>query len=84
MIVYKKAVLERFEGKVAILVLENGQELRILKADLAESATKGSPFVVQIAPEEEANLEREALARTLLNQILADDSLPAEEAKNEY
>lgn len=73
MITRKTAILDRFEGKQAILSLENGQELHILKEELGK-ATEGQAFTIQIMPDHEATLEKEALARTLLNQLLHDDS----------
>lgn len=65
--------MDRTEGKLAVLSLENGQELRLLRSELGD-AEVGGGFTVQILPEEEAGLERESLARTILNQIINDDS----------
>ncbi len=73
MIIRKSATLDRFEGKQAVLVLENGQELNILKEEL-QDVVEGEAYVIQIMPDKEATLEREALARTLLNQILQDEA----------
>jgi len=71
MLVQKQATLERLEGKQAVLQLENGQELTIAKEELG-SVQLGDRFSVRILPEQEALLDQEALARTLLNQILED------------
>ncbi|MEI6477470.1 MAG: hypothetical protein WCO52_00575 [bacterium] len=73
MLLRKQATLDRTEGKLAVLSLENGQELRLLRSELGD-AEVGGGFTVQILPEEEAGLERESLARTILNQIINDDS----------
>ena len=73
MILRKQATLDRFEGKQAILLLDSGQELAILKEELPGSK-EGMVFVLTLLPDHEASLEKEALARTLLNQILADPS----------
>jgi hypothetical protein len=35
MLVRKTAALDRFEGKQAILILEHGQEFRVLKEELS-------------------------------------------------
>ena len=72
MLVRKNATLDRFEGKQAVLLLENGQELLILKDELG-SVKEGEVFSIQIQPDKEATLEKEELARTLLNQILNDE-----------
>jgi hypothetical protein len=73
MLVRKTAALDRFEGKQAILILEHGQEFRVLKEELGE-VKEGDVFTIQIMPEREASLEKEELARVLLNQILQSDS----------
>ena len=69
MLIRKQATLDHFEGKQAVLVMENGQKLLILKEELG-AAAEGASFVVQILPEPEAVLAKEELARELLNQIL--------------
>lgn len=78
MLVRKTAILDRFEGKKAVLILENNQELVLLKEDLGK-AKEGDVFSLQILPEKEATLKREQLARTLLNQILNDQEGPSSE-----
>ncbi|MCC2631333.1 MAG: hypothetical protein K0S20_32 [Patescibacteria group bacterium] len=70
MIVRKQATLDHFDGKQAVLLLENGQELCILKEELGAALSEGDIFTVQILPEQEAALEKNELARTLLNQLL--------------
>jgi len=71
MLVQKHATLQRFEGKQAVLQLENGQEIEVLKEELG-NGKEGDRFTLRILPEEEALLDQESLARTLLNQILDD------------
>jgi hypothetical protein len=73
MLVRKQATLDRFEGKQAILLIDGGQELRLLRDDMGE-VQPGQTFVIQILPEAEAALERDELARTLLNQIINNES----------
>ena len=73
MVLRKQATLDRIEGKQAVLVLENGQELLILKEELGDDLKEGDVYTIQILPEKEATLAKEALARTLLNQILNDE-----------
>lgn len=65
------AILERFVGKAAILLVENEQELKIPKEELV-NAKLGDAFVLQILPAAEAKLAKEELARELLNQLLGD------------
>jgi len=77
MIVRKNATLERFQGKQAILRLENGAELAILREDLEPTGEIGREYTVQILPADEAKLEQDALARLLLNQILENDEQEA-------
>ena len=73
MIVRKNATLERYQGKQAVLKLENGDELHIPREELAPTAEINQNFVIQILPADEAKLEQDALARVLLNQILESD-----------
>jgi hypothetical protein len=70
MLVRKKATLEQIEGKNAILGLENGDKIKILREELSPSLEIGEKFVLQILPEAEAALEKEDLARVLLEQLL--------------
>lgn len=72
MIMRKSATVTELNAKQAILTLENGQELKCLRDDLEPGVAEGKLYVVQILPEEEAKLSEEALARTLLNQLLSD------------
>ena len=73
MIIRKPATLERFEGKQAILQLENGQQLSLSKEELG-TVVQGEKFVIQIMPANEAKIAQDELARVLLNQILHDPS----------
>lgn len=72
MVVYKKATLERIEGKTAVLVLDNGQEMRIAREELRANEV-GGRYVVQIMTESESSQTQEVLAHHLLNQLLASD-----------
>jgi len=78
MLIRKQATLDRFEGKQAVLLLENKQELLILKEELGSDCQVGTIFTLQILPEAEALMEREELARVLLNQILKDEKSTSE------
>lgn len=77
MLTRKMAILDRFEGKYAVLVLENAQEITLLKEELGK-CREGDVFSLQILPEKEATVKKEELARSLLNQILNDEVHPKE------
>ena len=74
MILRKQAALEKIGGKHAILVLEDGQELAVLKDELGKELSLGDRFTIQIQPVSEAELTQVNLARTLLNQILDNET----------
>jgi len=56
-----------------VLTLDDGQTLQIPREELAPTAEPGTAFVLQVLPADEAALEKDELARTLLNQILEHD-----------
>jgi hypothetical protein len=71
-------VLQRFEGKHAIFRTEDGQEIRLDRQLLTSAPDTPSPeagalYVLQLMPRAMAGLERDALARTILNQLLHDE-----------
>jgi hypothetical protein len=76
MILRLRAQVEKVVGKKVVLLLEDGQRLSVEKDDLwpndAPASIEQEPYSVEIMPEREAKLERDALARTLLNQLLSD------------
>lgn len=67
------ATLNRLEGSNAVLVLEDGQELRVPREDLQPLPELGAGFTVQILPADEAELSADDLAKRLLNQLLDDE-----------
>lgn len=73
MIVRKAATLQEVKGKYAILALDGGQTLQLPREELEPTAEPGTPFVLQILPEREAAMDKDELARMLLNQILDDE-----------
>ena len=64
------ASINRFEGKRAILTLDDGQTLAVDRADITPSTEVGDQLSVMIRPVADAQLAKEDLARTLLNEIL--------------
>ena len=73
MIVRRQASIEKVNGKQVVLALESGERLTVGREELEPTVEVGTAFVVQILPAAEAALDQQALARTLLNQILADE-----------
>jgi hypothetical protein len=69
MLVRKRAIVEKLQGKQLVLSLENGQQLTLLRDELEPTVEVGMEFVVQILPKAEADLEQAELSRILLNQI---------------
>jgi len=65
-----KAVIDRFEGKQAILRIEDGQELIWPIKNLPEDAIEGSSVRLVLRTSRTDEEEREKLAKTLLNEIL--------------
>ncbi len=67
-----KAILDRWEGSRAVLVID-GQELTVSREELPKDAKEGAVLfllVSQSASEEEG---REKLAKSILNEILNAD-----------
>lgn len=62
------AVLDRLEGTVAVLRFPDGQLLRVPAAALPEATPGTAVRLGALLPE----TERAALARTVLNQLLAE------------
>jgi hypothetical protein len=68
-----QARLDRIEGARAVFTCADGQELAVQKSELAPLPELGSSFVVTIMPQDEAELTHEALAKTLLNQLITPE-----------
>jgi hypothetical protein len=77
MLIRLHATLARFEGRKAVLRLEDGQELTLSREDAAGEV--GEEYVLQAMPAAEAALGQEEFARTLLNQILQNETHPQRE-----
>lgn len=71
MLIRKSAVIQRIEGKKAVLLIENDQEISVFKDELS-NAEVGQSFVIEILPEAEATMKKDELARELLNQLMSD------------
>lgn len=68
-----KAVLEKCEGEIAILKTEDGQKISWPKKDLPAGLKIGYWFKLVIKTEEVSREEKEAQAKSLLNEILKDN-----------
>ncbi|MBI4276567.1 DUF3006 domain-containing protein [Candidatus Uhrbacteria bacterium] len=65
--------LDRFEGAIAVLKADDGQELRWPRTELPEGAAIGAVFSLGLLTNKELTDERARFAKTLLNEILAPD-----------
>ena len=75
MLVRLAATFDRLEYGKAVFILEDGQELRVAREIVNPTPEAGTAFALQLLPEQEAALDREALAKTLLNQLLRPDDV---------
>jgi len=66
--------LTKLAGKYVTFTLESGEEIQLLKEDFPKNLQIGQVYMLTIQPAHEAQLSQQELARTLLNEILADDS----------
>ena len=66
--------LAKVEYGKAVILLEDGQEFKVRKDDLQPLPALKTEMVVQVMTEAEAALSQQALAKTLLNQLLHDEA----------
>lgn len=66
----KKAILDRFEGKMAVFKLDNGQELEWSKDELPRDFKVGDEVNLKLVTSVSETKEREEIARKLLSEIL--------------
>lgn len=62
-------VLDRIEGEIAVLVLEDKQELLVPVSELPEDATEGQVFKLILKSDTQLTSEHEASAKAVLNEI---------------
>ncbi len=65
-----KAVIDRFEGKQAVLRIDDGQELIWPIKNLPTEAKEGSAVRLILSTSQTDEEEREKMAKTILNEIL--------------
>lgn len=66
----QSAVIEKFEDKLAVLVLEDNQKINWPIKDLPEDAKQGSKVRILISSSTSKEEERKKLAKELINEIL--------------
>jgi len=71
---YLTAVLDRVEHGMGIIRFADGQELKITKEDLHPMPEVGSEVGVTVALLQEMELQKEVLAKELLNQLLGNEA----------
>jgi len=67
---YIKAVVDRFEGKLAVLVTDDKQKILWPIKNLPDDVQEGSIVRLVISTTKTDQEEREKLAKTMLNEIL--------------
>lgn len=69
-----EAILDRFEGEYAVLRVKDAKEIMWPRRALPPDAREGCVFYLQALSSQEKEAEREALAKTLLNEVLKNGS----------
>lgn len=64
------ATIDRFEGEMAVLLLENGQQIDIPKAELPAGVHEGARLVLNFIHTHEDEAKRADRARQLLTDLL--------------
>lgn len=67
---YIKAVIDRFEGKSAVLVTDDKQKILWPIKNLPDDIQEGSAVRLVISTSKTDEEEREKMAKTILNEIL--------------
>lgn len=67
---YIKVVIDRFEGKLAVLVTDDKQKILWPIKNLPDDVQEGSTVRLVISTTKTDQEEREKLAKTMLNEIL--------------
>ncbi|MBI4359865.1 MAG: DUF3006 domain-containing protein [Candidatus Jacksonbacteria bacterium] len=66
---YKKAIIDRFEERFAVLRLDDDQELRVNRDWLPFDAEEGEGVAIQFRREEDMKKNSQELASALLDEI---------------
>lgn len=74
---HKKAIIDRVEEQFAVLRLDDGQELRVNRAELPFGTEEGASVALHITSEDDLEKKHQELAEALLNEIFnKHDSAP--------
>jgi hypothetical protein len=68
-----KAVIDRFEGKQAVIRTDDGHELIWPVTNLPDEAKEGTSIRLILSTSKTDEEEREKIAKSLLNEILKKD-----------
>ena len=68
-----KGVIDRFEGKLAVIKTEEGQEFHWPIKSLPEEASEGAAVRLSLSTSESDEKERQETAKALLNEVLKKD-----------
>ncbi len=74
---YLKGTIDRFEGKLAVIKLDEGQELHWPINNLPEGVKEGTAVRLILSTSESDEEERQEVAKALLNEILKNPSTPS-------
>ncbi len=66
------ATIDRFEDKLAVLRLDDGQELVLPVVNLPSGVREGSRLILEVMTAEEDEAKRVERARQLLNDLLTN------------
>ncbi|MEK7606989.1 MAG: DUF3006 domain-containing protein [Patescibacteria group bacterium] len=69
-----EVVLDRFESDYAVLRVKDAKEILWPRRALPADAREGSVLYLQALSNKEKEAEREAIAKTLLNEVLKNGS----------
>lgn len=65
-----QGVVDRFEGKLAVIKLDDGSEVLWPIKNLADDIKEGTTVKMTISTNQNEQKEKEELAKTILNDIL--------------
>jgi len=70
---FLKGVVDRFEGDKAVVRLDDGQQVIWPVNDLPEGVSEGEAVRLVLYTAKDDEVEREELAKAILNEILKDE-----------
>jgi len=67
---YLSGTIDRFEGKIAIIKTDDGQEIKWPINNLPDDAEEGASVRLNLCTSKSDEEEREKIAKSMLNEIL--------------